>query len=75
MTKNNDVDGEDYFPFVNGLCPFLTVDATVSNQALKVMIDLIYSMDNKKKQDAVGAYIGASIYYACVKIFMCIRDV
>ena len=62
LTRINDVDGEAYFPFVNGLCPFLTVDATVSNQALKVMIDLIYSLDNKKKQDAVGAYIWTSMY-------------
>ena len=27
------------------------------------------------RQDAVGAYIWASIYYACVRFFMCIRDV
>ena len=39
---------DSYFPFANGLCHFLTVDASIGNQAFshdRPSVDVIYSLN------------------------------
>ena len=39
---------DSYFPFASGLCHFLTVDASIGNQAFshdRPTVDVIYSLD------------------------------